>query len=105
MKFLVCTCPTEEGYKNLPRAADFAAQVDWFRKKLADGTIDVAHHAPNRALFIFNARDADTLNALLDSIPLSNQMQRTVEPLKDFWTHTEGVLDYLKKADAADASR
>jgi muconolactone delta-isomerase len=100
MKFLVCTCPTEEGTKSLPRAADFAAQTEWFRQKLADGTIDVAHHAPGRALFIFNAEDADALNALLNTVPLSQLMQRTVEPLADFWAHTAGVLDYLKKAEA-----
>ncbi|HEY1710201.1 MAG TPA: hypothetical protein VGG10_18165 [Rhizomicrobium sp.] len=99
MKFLVGTWPTEEGSKNLPPSADFAAQADWFRNKIADGTIDVCHHAPDRAIFIFNAESPAALEALLDSIPLSRLMNRRIEPLSDFWTHTAGVLDFLRKAE------
>lgn len=100
MKFLVCTWPTEEGLKKLPPSAEFAAQIAWIRAHLADGTIDAVYHAPNRAVSIYNADSVEALNALIETIPLSHQMNRTVEPLTDLFEQMDGVLAYLKKAES-----
>lgn len=100
MKFLVCTWPTEEGLRNLPPAADFAAQIAWLRAHLADGKIDAVYHAPNRAVSIYNADSVEAVNALIETIPLSQFMNRTVEPLTDLFEQMDGVLAYLKKAEA-----
>ena len=97
MKFLVSTCPAEGASKTLPSADAFEAQTAWFRAQLAAGVIDCAHHAPDRAVFIFNADSQAALESLMDQIPLANQMRRTIEPLADFWEHTAGVTAYLRR--------
>ena len=98
MKFLVSTCPKEGLSRDaLPSADEFESQAAWFRDKLASGVIDCAHHAPDRAVFIFNADSQPALEALMDEIPLAHQMARRIEPLKDFWEHTAGVSAYLRR--------
>src|SRR5262249_21040255 len=101
MKFLVSTWPTEEGLKTLPPSADFAAQIAWIKAHLADGTIEAVYHAPNRAVSVYNAASVEAVNALIDSIPLSKFMNRTVEPLTDLFEQMEGVLDYLRGKEAS----
>jgi len=100
MKFLVSTWPTEEGLKSLPAAADFAAQIAWIKAHVADGTIDATYHAPNRAVAVYNADSIEAVNALIDSIPLSRFMNRTVEPLAELFEQMDGVLAYLRKQEA-----
>lgn len=100
MKFLVCTWPSADAPKHLPTAETFEAQTEWFRARLADGVIDCAHHAHSRAVFIFNAESNVALEALLDELPVSGQMDRSIEPLTDFWVHSENVAGFLRKAAA-----
>src|SRR5262249_40017634 len=100
MKFLVSTWPKADTRKELPASADFAAQMEWIRARLADGTIDSVHHAPDRAVSIYNAESAEAVGALIDAIPLSHQMERKVEPLTDLFEQMHGVLDYLRKREA-----
>jgi hypothetical protein len=96
MKFLVFTFPSEEGLKTRPSAAEFDAQTDWFRQRLADGTLDCAYHGDDRAVFIFNSESAEQLDRMLDAVPLADRMQRKFEPLIDLFEHTERISGYLK---------
>jgi hypothetical protein len=98
MKFLVCTWPVADAPKHLPSAEAFESQTDWFRSRLAEGVLDCAHHAHNRAVFIFNAESRETLEALMGELPLSEHTDRSIEPLIDFWTHSETVAGVLRKA-------
>jgi hypothetical protein len=97
MKFLVSTRPAEGVSQQLPSAEAFEEQTDWFRRHIASGVIDCAHHAPDRAVFIFNAESQAALEALMDQIPLADQMARQIEPLSNFWEHTAGVTAYLRR--------
>ena len=99
MKFLVFTFPSEDGLKTPPPAAEFDAQTDWFRQRLADGTLDCAYHGDSRAVFIFNADSAEQLERLIETIPLADRMQRKIEPLIDLFEHTDRVSGYLKGLD------
>ena len=99
MKFLVFTLPSEDALKNPPSAAQFNAQTDWFRQRLADGTLDCAYHGDSRAVFIFNAASAEQLERLIETIPLANLMQRKIEPLIDLFEHTDRVSGYLRGLD------
>jgi hypothetical protein len=96
MKFLVFTFPSEEGLKTLPPAAEFDAQTEWFRRRLADGTLDCAYHGDDRAVLIFNAESAAALDRLIDAIPLADRMQRKIEPLIDLFEHTDRISGYLR---------
>jgi hypothetical protein len=96
MKFLVCAWPAEDRPSALPSADAFQAQTQWFRSRLAAGVIDCAHHADNRAVFIFNAESVAALEALIAEIPLSGAIARSIEPLADFRTHAERVTAYLR---------
>lgn len=100
MKFLVSTWPTDEGLKTPAASADFAAQIAWLKARLADGTIDAVYHAPDRAIAIYNAKDLDAMNAVIDKVPLSHHMEREIEPLTDLFEQMEGVLAYLRKREA-----
>jgi len=102
MKFLVETWPDPGAPPGLPSSAGFEAQTEWFRAHLANGVIDVAHHAPGRALFIFNAGSPQALEALLADIPLRERMAAKFEPLADFWEHTASVTAYLRKSEASE---
>jgi muconolactone delta-isomerase len=77
------------------RSADRASEA-W----LADGTIDATYHAPDRAVAIYNAKDLDAMNALIDKIPLGHFMEREIEPLTDLFEQMQGALDYLRKREA-----
>jgi hypothetical protein len=99
MKFLVSTCPAP-GERPLPSGEAFDAQTQWFRKHIASGVIEAAHHAPDRAVFVFNADSQAALAALMDKIPLAEQMARVIEPLTDFWEHADRVSAYLHRAAA-----
>ena len=99
MKFLVFTFPSEDGLKIPPSAAQFDAQTDWFRQRLADGTLDCAYHGDNHAVFIFNAESPAQLEALMDAIPLADRMQRKIEPLVDLFAHTNRGSVYLRGLD------
>jgi muconolactone delta-isomerase len=103
MKFLVCTWPNADRPTVPPSAEAFEAQTAWFRERLADGVIDSAHHADDRAVFIFNAPSRDALEALIAGIPLSDQMDRSIERLADFRAHTAGVAQKLRAAEAKTA--
>ena len=98
MKFLVCTWPAADVPKHLPSAETFEAQTEWFRARFAEGVIDCAHHAHNRAVFIFNADSREAMEALIGELPLSEHTDRSIEPLVDFWTHSENVAGFLRKA-------
>jgi hypothetical protein len=102
MKFLVETWPDPAAPPGLPAAASFEAQTEWFRAHLANGVIDVAHHAPGRALFVFNAASLEALEALIAEIPLAERMAAKFEPLADFWEHTASVTAYLRKLEASE---
>ena len=103
MKFLVFTFPSEDGLKNPPSAADYDAQTDWFRGKLAEGVIEGAWHGDDRAVFIFNADSLERLKALMDEIPLASLMQRKIEPLIDLFEHTARISGYLRARESRPA--
>jgi muconolactone delta-isomerase len=70
------------------------------RKLIADGTVETAYHGKGRAVFIFEAPSEDALNQMLADIPLSDRMARSIEPLGDFFVHSAGVVDYLRRAES-----
>jgi hypothetical protein len=105
MKFPVSTCPREGVFSALPSAEAFEAQTAWFRAQLASGVIDCAHHAPDRAVLIFNAESQAALEKLIDALPLAHQMARKIEPLADFWEHSAGVAAYLRRHAKAKPDR
>ena len=41
------------------------------------------------------------ISKYIETIPLSEQMVRRIEPLSDFWAHTERVTNYLRTHGAA----
>jgi muconolactone delta-isomerase len=100
MKFLVCTWPAADAPKHLPSEEAFQSQTAWYRARLAEGVIDCAHHAHNRAVFIFNAETREALDLLIGEIPLIGHMDRSIEPLTDFWAHSENIAGFLKKVAA-----
>jgi muconolactone delta-isomerase len=100
MKFLVCTWPSADVPKHLPSVETFESQTEWFRSRLSEGVIDCAHHAHNRAIFIFNAESREALDALMGELPLNEHTDHSVEPLMDFWAHSETVAGVLRKAAA-----
>jgi hypothetical protein len=100
VKFLVCTWPSADAPKHLPSAEAFEAQTAWFRARHAEGVIECAHHAHNRAVFIFNAETREAMEALIAELPLIGVTDRSIEPLTDFWTHSENVAGVLRKAAA-----
>src|SRR5215472_3300248 len=105
MKFLVFTWPSPDAPKTLPSSADFAAQIDWVRKLIAEGTIETTYHGKGRAVFIFEAPSEQALNRMLADIPLSDRMARSIEPLSDFFTHANGVIDHLRRAETSGGER
>jgi muconolactone delta-isomerase len=101
MKFLVFTSPNEDGLKTPPAVDQFDAQTEWFRQRLADGTLDCAYHGDDRAVFIFNAASPEALQSLIADIPLADRMQSEIEPLIDLFEHTERISGYLKGLEAS----
>jgi hypothetical protein len=105
MKFLVFTKPKEAVNRQLPSAAQFRDQMEWFRKELAAGRIESAYHGHNHAVLIAHAESADDLEKWLDSIPLSELVDREVEPLIDLFEQMEGVLKFLQKVERDQPSK
>ena len=97
MKFLVCTWPKPAVLKTPPAPEAFEAQINWFRDHLASGAIERAYHGDDRAVMVMDQASREDLDRLLDQVPLSEQMERSVEPLIDLFEHTAGVLAYLRR--------
>jgi|SRR5215469_5026525 len=99
MKFLVFTKPKNAVNHQLPSAARFRDQQEWFRKGLATGQIESAYHGINHAVFIVQAESLDRLEKWIDQIPLHELIDSEVEPLSDLFEHMEGVSAFLENAE------
>ena len=97
MQFLVFTSPTDAAVARPPSAAEFARQTAWFQAALVDGAIANAWHGEGHAVFVFNAASREALDALIQAIPLAEQMQVRVESLIDLFEHTSRVQAYLER--------
>ena len=73
--------------------------MEWIRKEVAAGTIESAYHGHNHAVLIANAESAVALWQWLEKIPLSELMDREVEPLTDLFEQMEGVLKFLQNRE------
>ena len=101
MKFMVFTSPTEHALKHPPTALAYEAQIDRIREALSDGSIETVYHGEGRAMFVVNAASPQEVEAFFQSIPLGDQMRRTIEPLEDFFAHATRIHGYLS-ANAAE---
>jgi len=97
MKFLVFMRPIDGIMDKLPRAEDFAAQIEWVRKQLDSGRFDCAYHGENHAVAIVNAESPEALEQLYAGMPLTELASRQVEPLTDLLEQMQGVLKGLQK--------
>jgi hypothetical protein len=98
-RFLVFTSPTEEGMKNPPPAKAFQAQIDFMKDAVADGIIEFAFHGDGHAVLIVDAETREALEKFLGAIPLSEFMQRKIEPLEDLFAQMGRVHAWLVDND------
>ena len=100
MKFLVSTRPTDGIVDQLPRPAEFEAQIEWVRQQLSSGRFDCAYHGQNRAVAIVNAESPGALEQLYAAMPLAELTTREVEPLGELLDQMQQVLESLRKFHA-----
>jgi hypothetical protein len=95
VKFMVFTSPTDDTIKHPPTAAMYNSQISAVRDAIETGKLDTAFHGRGRALYITNGASEQEVDDFFRSIPLAGQMQRTIEPLEDFFEHAERISAYL----------
>jgi hypothetical protein len=97
---MVFTSPTDEGLRSPPSAVAYKEQMDYWRTAVEAGAVEAALHGQGRAIFLVNAKSEADLDTFLQAVPLADQMNRTVEPLEDFFDHATRIHAYLQENDA-----